>query len=129
MFFPSSGEYNLTPPPSPQGGKGGKNSNNSGRGKKFKKKEKKGNKKMKKSEKKGKGKKKLYYKKKHNYITVLTHLYSCSWEGNPNDISFPLFLNSDIITFPKLLRGRDIQHDSPKNIIIKFTTLPMGKRN
>ena len=75
---------------------------------------------MKKSEKRGKGKKKLYYKK-HNYITVLTHLYSCSWEGNPNDISFPLFLNSDIITFPKLLRGSYIQHDSPKNII-KFTS-------
>ena len=56
-----------------------------------------------------------------NNITVLIQLYSCSWEGNPNDISFPLFLNSDIITFPKLLRGSYIQHDSPKNII-KFTS-------
>ena len=44
--------------------------------------------------KKGKG------KKKHNYITVLTHLES--GEGNSNNISFPLFSNSDI-SFPSCL--------------------------
>ena len=41
----------------------------------------------KKSEKRGKG------KKKHNCITVLTHHES--GEGNSNDTSFLLFLNSD----------------------------------
>ena len=65
----------------------------------MKKSRKKGNKKRKKkgkkkSEKRGKGKKKQYQKKKkHNYIIVLTHHES--GEGNSNDTSFLLFLNSD----------------------------------
>ena len=48
----------------------------------------------------------LKKKKKHNYITVLTHHES--GEGNLNDISFLVFLNIDNITFPSCLGGREI---------------------
>ena len=44
--------------------------------------------------------------KKHNNIIVLPHRES--GEGNLSDISFFLFLNSENITFPICLRGREI---------------------
>ena len=48
------------------------------------------------------------------------------WEENPKDISFPLFLNGDIITFPRCLEEKK-NHDSPKKIL-KFLPLPKGEQ-
>jgi hypothetical protein len=60
----------------------------------------------------GKGRKNNIKRRRNIIILLLTH--HVSGEGNSNDASFLLFLNRDNISFPRLLRGKRNQHNSPK---------------
>ena len=63
--------------------------------------------------------KRVRKKKKHNYITVLTDHES--GEGNSNDTSFLLFLNSDNITFPSCLEEKSTSFPRKCNKVSPIT--------